>query len=190
MVVCGTGAVGKSALTLGFIQNFFYDEYDPTIEDSYRKTVRVDDEIALMDILDTAGQEEFSVMRDMYMRTGEGFMLVYSITSMDSFEELSTFRNQILRTKDADKVPMILVGNKSDLEQYRQVPTSVGANLAAQWGIPFQETSAYTRANVEHAFYNLVREIRQARNARRGIQTPTKKTNNHKFLKAKGCNIL
>ena len=64
MVVCGSGAVGKSALTIQCIQNFFCDGYDPTIEDSYRKTVRVDDEVTLMDILDTAGQEEYSAMRD------------------------------------------------------------------------------------------------------------------------------
>jgi small GTP-binding protein len=131
-------------------------------------------------------------MRDMYMRTGEGFVLVYSVTSIDSFEEINLFRNQILRIKDAEKVPMILVGNKSDLEQYRQVPTSVGANMASKWGIPFIETSAFTRANVENTFYNLVREIRTDRIARRPSLKPksSKKANSHKSMKAKGCSIL
>ena len=55
-------------------------------------------------------------MRDRYMRTGQGFLLVYSITSRQSFEELETFREQILRVKDADKVPMVVVGNKIDME--------------------------------------------------------------------------
>jgi GTPase KRas protein len=82
---------------------------DPTIEDSYRKQVTIDDETCLLDILDTAGQEEYSAMRDQYMRTGEGFLLVYAITSRSSFDEISTFREQILRVKDKETVPMVLV---------------------------------------------------------------------------------
>lgn len=78
--------VGKSALTIQFIQSHFVDEYDPTIEDSYRKQCQIDAEPALLDVLDTAGQEEYSAMREQYMRTGEGFLLVYSITSRNSFE--------------------------------------------------------------------------------------------------------
>lgn len=104
LVVVGGGGVGKSALTIQFILNHFVQEYDPTIEDSYRKQVVIDDETCLLDVLDTAGQEEYSAMRDQYMRTGQGFALVYSITSRESFEELRAFRNQILRVKDRDQV--------------------------------------------------------------------------------------
>ena len=64
LVVVGGGGVGKSALTIQLIQNHFVDEYDPTIEDSYRKQVTIDEEVCLLDILDTAGQEEYSAMRD------------------------------------------------------------------------------------------------------------------------------
>ena len=81
----------------------------------------IDDEVALLDVLDTAGQEEYSAMREQYMRTGEGFLLVYSITSRTSFEEIQSFQQQILRVKDRDYFPMILVGNKCDLEGERQV---------------------------------------------------------------------
>ena len=81
----------------------------------------IDDEVALLDVLDTAGQEEYSAMREQYMRTGEGFLLVYSITSRTSFEEIQYFQQQILRVKDKDYFPMILVGNKCDLEGERQV---------------------------------------------------------------------
>jgi len=97
------------------------DEYDPTIEDSYRKQVTIDEETCLMDILDTAGQEEYSAMRDQYMRTGQGFILTYAITSRQSYDEINTFREQILRVKDADAVPMVIAGNKCDLEDERQV---------------------------------------------------------------------
>lgn len=70
IVVVGGGGVGKSALTIQFIQSQFVDEYDPTIEDSYRKQCVIDGETALLDVLDTAGQEEYSAMREQYMRTG------------------------------------------------------------------------------------------------------------------------
>lgn len=91
------------------------------IVDSYRKQCVIDDEVALLDVLDTAGQEEYSAMREQYMRTGEGFLLVYSITSRQSFEEIMTFQQQILRVKDKDYFPIIVVGNKCDLEGERQV---------------------------------------------------------------------
>lgn len=91
--------------------------------DSYRKQCVIDDEVALLDVLDTAGQEEYSAMREQYMRTGEGFLLVYSITSRQSFEEIMTFQQQILRVKDKDYFPIIVVGNKCDLEAERQVST-------------------------------------------------------------------
>ena len=133
IVVVGGGGVGKSALTIQFIQSQFVDEYDPTIEDSYRKQCVVDSETALLDVLDTAGQEEYSAMREQYMRTGEGFLLVYSITSRSSFEEIRTFHQQILRVKDRDWFPVVLVGNKCDLEHERVVATSEGEELAHQF---------------------------------------------------------
>lgn len=92
------------------------------VADSYRKQCIVDDEVALLDVLDTAGQEEYSAMREQYMRTGEGFLLVYSITSRESFEEIRTFQQQILRVKDKDIFPMVVVGNKVDLASERKVP--------------------------------------------------------------------
>ena len=132
LVVVGGGGVGKSALTIQFIQNHFEDEYHPTIEYSYRKQCMIDEEVAILDVLDTAGQEEYSAMREQYMRTGEGFLLVYSITSRSSFEEILTFYQQVLRVKDKDYFPMVMVANKCDLESERQVSTS-GAYLWHYW---------------------------------------------------------
>ena len=101
------------------LENFFFFFYLPT--DSYRKQCMVDDEVALLDVLDTAGQEEYSAMREQYMRTGEGFLLVYSINNRQSFEEIKTFQQQILRVKDKDYFPIIVVGNKCDLNSERKV---------------------------------------------------------------------
>ncbi|KAM6225736.1 ras-related protein R-Ras2-like [Porphyrio hochstetteri] len=84
LVVVGRGGVGKSALTIQFIQSYFVMDYDPTIEDSYTKQCVIDERAARLDILDTAGQEEFGALREQYMRTGEGFLLVFSVTDRGS----------------------------------------------------------------------------------------------------------
>lgn len=160
LVVVGAGGVGKSALTIQLIQNHFVDEYDPTIEDSYRKQVVIDGETCLLDILDTAGQEEYSAMRDQYMRTGEGFLLVFAVNNAKSFEDIAMYREQIKRVKDADDVPMVLVGNKCDL-QMRSIDLKEVREVAQNYNIPFVETSAKTRMGVDDAFYTLVREIRR-----------------------------
>ncbi|VDK59030.1 unnamed protein product [Anisakis simplex] len=160
LVVVGDGGVGKSALTIQLIQNHFVEEYDPTIEDSYRKQVVIDGETCLLDILDTAGQEEYSAMRDQYMRTGEGFLLVFAVNETKSFENVTHYREQIRRVKDSDEVPMVLVGNKCDLAQ-RVVESRAVAEASRAYGIPFVETSAKTRMGVDDAFYTLVREIRK-----------------------------
>jgi len=182
LVIVGGGGVGKSALTIQLIQNHFIDEYDPTIEDSYRKQVTIDDETCLLDILDTAGQEEYSAMRDQYMRTGQGFLCVFAITSRSSFDEITSFREQILRVKDEEKVPMVLAGNKCDLEDERQVTRAEGVDLAKSFACPFFETSAKSRLNVEEAFYQLVREIRADTGGKdEGAKKPRRK---------KGCLVL
>ncbi|KAH0621016.1 hypothetical protein JD844_022006 [Phrynosoma platyrhinos] len=129
-------------------------------QDSYRKQVVIDGETCLLDILDTAGQEEYSAMRDQYMRTGEGFLCVFAINNTKSFEDIHQYREQIKRVKDSDDVPMVLVGNKCDLPA-RTVETRQAQELARSYGIPYIETSAKTRQGVEDAFYTLVREIRQ-----------------------------
>lgn len=163
--------MGKSALTIRLVTDNFLDEYDPTIEDSYRKQVMIDDETALLDILDTAGQEEFSSMQDQWMRDGKGFLLVYNITSRPTFDEISKLYDKILRTKDATKVPIVVVGNKCDLKDERQVEYNEGFDLAKQWGVPFFETSAKIKLNNEACFFELVREIRRMTKTNK----PTKK---------------
>jgi len=160
IVVLGSGGVGKSALTIQFIQGNFVEKYDPTIEDSYRKHVQVDGKACMLDILDTAGQEEYSAMRDQYMRSGQGFVLVYSITDPSSFEDCMTIHEQLLRSKDSEEVPLVLVGNKCDLEEERSVSKEEGNNMAEKFGdCKFLEASAKECINVEEIFLSLVRLI-------------------------------
>jgi len=161
LVILGDGGVGKSALTIQLTQNHFVNDYDPTIENSYRKQVLVDNSPIMLEIMDTAGQEELSAMRNQYIQTGQGFLIVFSIISYRSFEAVSKHRDQILRIKDTDKYPMVIVANKIDLSEQREVTTAQGQNLADQFGCPFYECSAKTRVNVEESYYQTVREMRK-----------------------------
>jgi len=161
LVVVGDGGVGKSALTIQFFQKMFVQDYDPTIEDSYIQHTEIDGQWCILDVLDTAGQEEFSAMREQYMRKGDGFLLVYSVIDPQSYENIRHFHTSILRVKDRDSYPMILVANKVDLVHLRKVTEDQGRELASQLQIPYIETSAKDPPlNVDAAFHEVVRVIR------------------------------
>lgn len=101
------------------------------------------------------------------MKQGQGFLLVFSITNMNSFYELDELREQIIRIKEDDDIPLVVVGNKSDMEEDRAVPRAKAFQLAQSWGQkPYFETSARRRTNVDEVFLNLCRQILQKDNAR------------------------
>ncbi|CAO1616643.1 unnamed protein product [Sympodiomycopsis kandeliae] len=160
VVIMGGGGVGKSALTVQFVRGVFVSTYDPTIEDTYRKVIVIDGQQALVEILDTAGTEQFMALKELYMKSGQGFVLVFSLTHLGSVNELGPLREQIVRIK-SHKVPLVLVGNKSDLRADRQVPREVGTNLSRAWGnVPYYEASARKRINVDEVFADIVRQCR------------------------------
>jgi len=160
VIMVGSGGVGKSALTLQFMYDEFVEDYEPTKADSYRKKVILDGEEVQIDILDTAGQEDYAAIRDNYFRSGEGFLCVFSITDDDSFQATQEFREQILRVKNDENISFLLVGNKCDLGERRKVSLEEAENRAQQWGVPYIETSAKTRENVDKVFFDLMRDIR------------------------------
>lgn len=176
--------------------NQFVEDYEPTKADSYRKKVVLDGEEVQIDILDTAGQEDYAAIRDNYFRSGEGFLCVFSITEDDSFQATQEFRwvmfkirnshlqnctvtpkileygilyysssdwlsrinrndrflfhrEQILRVKNDENIPFLLVGNKSDLQEKRKVSLAEAQARSQQWGVPYVETSAKTKDNVD-----------------------------------------
>ncbi|KIS70468.1 small G-protein Ras2 [Mycosarcoma maydis] len=183
LVVLGDGGVGKTALTIQLCLNHFVETYDPTIEDSYRKQTVIDDQPCMLEVLDTAGQEEYTALRDQWIREGEGFLLVYSISARATFERVERFRSQISRVKDQEPhtVPIMLVGNKCDKVNEREVSREEGQALAHRLGCKFIESSAKTCVNVERAYYTVVRMIREQREG----------TVTHKKEKKKSkCNIL
>ena len=161
--VLGDEGVGKSCSTILFVSNIFAEEYDPTIENNYRKQISVDDEVCVLDILDTGSQEEFTALRSPFRRNEDGYVFMYSVTSRKSFDSISSYYQRTLRMKDVDFVPMIIVGNKCDLEKGRQVSNEEGEELAKTLNCPFFETSAKQGIRVTDAFHQLVREIRNPR---------------------------
>ena len=179
VTVMGAGGVGKSALTIRLVTDNFLTDYDPTIEgvythlfnrshqqnihkptDSYRKQVQIDGESVLLDLLDTAGQEEFECMRNQWIREGQAFILVYSFISKETFKIAKELRAKILRVKEeCDEVPMVLVANMCDhAEDHRAVSVEEGKELAAEWGVPYFEASAKERINVDEVFFAAFRE--------------------------------
>ncbi|ELP94968.1 hypothetical protein EIN_251120 [Entamoeba invadens IP1] len=166
-IVCciGSGAVGKSSITIRFCYNRFSGSYDPTLEDSYKGQITVDNTKYFLNIIDTAGQEEYAGVRDCNMRDGTGFILVYSIIDEKSFEEVATLHEQIYRTLDFEpeeqNVPIVLVANKSDLESDRQVPKECGEDLAKKWGVPYLEVSAKENINIRRIFETVVKEMKK-----------------------------
>jgi GTPase KRas protein len=136
----------------------------------------------MLEVLDTAGQEEYIALREQWIRDGEGFILVYSISSRSSFTRISRFHNQIQRVKEASASPsypgspvaslsyiyakmppMMLVGNNSERVTEREVSAQEGYTLARELGCDFVEASAKNCINVEKAFYDVVRRLRQER---------------------------
>lgn len=187
VIMVGSGGVGKSALTLQFMYDEFVEDYEPTKVDSYSKKVLLDGEEIQLDILDTAGQEDYAAIRDNYFRSGDGFLCVFSITEQESLVSAHELREQILRVKNDDKIPFILVGNKADLDDRRAVSQDEMEDLARSWSIPYVETSAKTRHNVDSLFFDLMREIKK-RDAQMGAQSSGKKFKSRR--KRKMCNIL
>ena len=142
----------------------------------------------MLEILDTAGTEQFTAMRDLYMKNGQGFVLVYSITAQSTFNDLHEIRDQILRVKDTEDVPIILVGNKCDLEDEREVGRDQGAFLARSWNnCTFLETSAKAKVNVNEIFVDLVRQINKKNPIANNKQKQNKKKRKRKKRR---CEIL
>jgi len=190
VVVFGSGGVGKTALTIMFTHSHFVEDYNPTIEDSFQKLIVVDEEACLVDILDTAGQDEYTAMRDQYIRCDSSacFIIVFDVTKRSTFEDVETFAQLIFRVKEATFVPMIIVGNKCDLEDERQVTSKEARDLAAVLNASYIETSAKKCVGIQEVFVESVHKIRILRRKMRGEKdestvTSSDTTNDSKIKK-------
>ena len=134
--------MGKSSLTIQFVEGQFVDTYAPTIENTFHKLIKYKGQEYHTDITDTAGQDEFSIFPANYSVGIHGYVLVFSVTSRTSFEMVKIIREKLLNLTGTNYVPMVLVGNKTDLHLERVVSYEEGKALADEWHCAFVETSA------------------------------------------------
>lgn len=186
LVVVGSGGVGKSCLTVRFLKDEFTSDYDPTIEENYRKNIVVDNSSCTVNIIDTAGQHEYTALRDQHLKDGKGFLLVFAMNDRSTFEEIKQLRDQIVKVKDTKRVPLVLCGNKCDIpENQIDVDDENVNSYATPLKIPYLKTSAKENINVTEAFHTLVRECRKL-----SSKEPSKASAAKKSEKKGKCIIL
>ncbi|XP_054863174.1 GTP-binding protein Rheb isoform X1 [Amphiprion ocellaris] len=135
-------ATGKSSLTIQFVEGQFVDSYDPTIENTFTKTMTVNGQDYNLQLVDTAGQDEYSIFPQSYTIDVDGYILIYSVTSYKSFEVVRVIHEKLLDMVGNVQVPIILVGNKKDLHMERVISFEEGKALAESWNAAFLESSA------------------------------------------------
>ena len=171
LAILGKTLVGKSALTYRFICDKFPTEHDTTVEDQYRINITIDDKKCDLEILDTAGQDDYQTMLDTWIQFGNCYLLVYSIDDLDSFNSLKKRYERICQIKNNENFSVVVVGNKCDLsENERKVNTSDVENYCKSIGVEFMETSALNKINVKEAFTAVVHDylIKSTSNENKG----------------------
>ncbi|KAL8873428.1 MAG: hypothetical protein Q9174_001103 [Haloplaca sp. 1 TL-2023] len=165
IAIVGSRSVGKSSLTVRFVDGHFVESYYPTIENTFSRVIRHRGQEFATEIVDTAGQDEYSVLNSKHFIGIHGYMLVYSVASRQSLDMVRVLRDKILNHLGADWVPLMVVGNKCDLKQeQRQVPEVQGRQLAEEFKCGFTEASARLNTNVSAAFESMVAEIERSNN--------------------------
>ncbi|KAJ3445569.1 ras-like protein [Anaeramoeba flamelloides] len=187
IVLLGSGSVGKSCLVIHFLQNRFVQDYDPTVEESYSKMVIIDNKPAVLELIDTAGQDEYTTTRDKYIRSGEGFILVFSVTSRSSWNKISEIYTKIRRIKEVESPPAILLANKSDLENDRIVTRDEGEEFSKKYNLNYFETSAKAGINIKSSFEEIVRVIRDYKRTIKKKEERKKKRDQDQDSDKSGC---
>lgn len=184
VVVLGTGGVGKSALSIQFVKGEFVNDYEPTIEENHKKIFTVDNHTIQLDILDTAGMENISHLRQTSLKAGQGFVIVFALNERETFERIQEIHDDLLTTKGVQSVPLVICGNKSDLDG-REVTTEEAQKKAAEMKGKYLETSAKNKINVDNAFMEVVREIWKS-----GVEKPPEPSKIQTGTRKHKCNLL
>ncbi|EOA89339.1 uncharacterized protein SETTUDRAFT_147736 [Exserohilum turcica Et28A] len=165
IAIVGSRAVGKSSMTVQFVDGHFVDSYYPTIENTFSKMIKYKNQDYATEIIDTAGQDEYSILNSKHFIGIHGYMIVYSVASKQSFEMARIIRDKILNHLAVEWVPLVIVGNKSDLRpEQRQVTPEDGRALAAEFKCAWTEASARYNENVQKAFELMVAEVERSQN--------------------------
>ena len=187
VLLLGNSDVGKSSLLLRYVDSVWNDAFVPTIGVDFKvKTLNINDKKIKMHIWDTAGQERFRTVVATYFRGAHGILLLYDVTNKDSFKNLENWLIEIEKNAQ-EKVLKILIGNKCDLTDDREIQSDEGKAFALRNGMEFMETSAKMNTNVTEAFETLGKLMIEFNSK---SNTATQKKNENKNLKASsGMNL-
>lgn len=177
IAIMGYRSVGKSCLTIQYVDNVFVDEYDPSIENIFSKKTRIRGQEYILKLVDTAGQDEYSIFPSLYAIDIHGYCLVYSIDSQKSFEVVRIIYDKLSELTSKVHIPIVLVGNKLDLSKERVVPHEEGKKLANYMKAAFMEVSAKEYELVDEMFGNLLAQIEQVNselNHDNNVERPSK----------------
>ena len=187
VLLIGNSDVGKSSLILRYVDQIWNDVFVPTIGVDFKvKSLQIDNKRVKMQIWDTAGQERFRNVISSYFKGAHGILLIYDITARDSFKELENWLGEVERNA-TPQVLKILIGNKCDLDEQRQITVDEGEAFAARNGMKFIETSAKNNTNVNEAFEALAKIMVESSNKKNVIKVEKKtiKVNKGADLNAK-----
>lgn len=163
ILIIGETAVGKSCLLLRFAEDKFNQDFLTTIGIDFKvRHVIIDDAKIKLQIWDTAGQEKFRTIAKGYFRGANGIIIVFDVTSRDTFNQCKTWMNSIKETM-TEPVDIVLVGNKCDMT--RVITEEEAQTLANEMGVKYFETSAKTGQNVENTFMELATMAKRRKDA-------------------------
>uniref|UniRef100_A0A5F9CAT2 GTP-binding protein Rheb n=1 Tax=Oryctolagus cuniculus TaxID=9986 RepID=A0A5F9CAT2_RABIT len=158
IAILGYQSMGKSSLTIQFVEGQFVDSYDPTIENTFTKLITVNGQEYHLQLVDTAGQEEYSIFPQTYSIDINGYIIVYSVTSIKSFEVIKVIPGKLLDMVEKVQIPIMLVGNKKDLHMERVISYEEGKALAESWNTAFLESSAKENQTAVDVFRRIILE--------------------------------
>ena len=159
IVIIGDSGVGKTNLLKRFVSNTFDQSSKATVGVEFMsKTYKINKQIFKIELWDTAGQERYKSITAVYYKGAKGALIVYDITTKSSFENIDKWLGEI-RDKTSDDIKLMIIGNKTDLKEFREVSNEDALNKAKLLGIPLMETSALDATNVKEAFDDLLKEI-------------------------------
>jgi GTPase KRas protein len=182
--VLGSGGVGKSAITVQFVSDHFVEIYDPTIEDFSRKLYHFQGNHYMLEILDTAGQEEYTCLLDQYLNISDAFILVFDLTNLSSLDKVMDIKFKIDQIKEDPNI--VLCGNKCDLGMKRIIEDQ-GREIADQWKCKYFESSAKLRINVDILFQTCILNFEEKTNKSKKWD---KRSSSSRYFKSSNCLLL